>query len=201
MKPFTFKRAAVAMALACSVLGGFGTASYAEPHEQIQNKGSTPISAEAGRLVGSALSHRGRTAPAAGENIANGKAYGVEGAEVYEGHGKSYADRGGMLTDGAVHADDSQYEDSADLVGYKVNSEQHQTFTIDLGSRHEVSGMAIHGWAWNDTQDFIWGIRHYAVSYQDDQGSWHELMSSEDRLPYQADTRACYTYREEWQPV
>lgn len=201
MKPFTFKRAAVAMALACSVLGGFGTASYAELHEQIQNKGSTPISAEAGRLVGAALSHRGRTAPAAGENIANGKAYGVEGTEVYEGHDKSYADRGGMLTDGAVHADDSQYEDSTDLVGYKVNSEQHQTFTIDLGSRHEVSGMAIHGWAWNDTQDFIWGIRHYAVSYQDDQGSWHELMSSEDRLPYQADTRACYTYREEWQPV
>ena len=55
MKPFTFKRAAVAMALACSVLGGFGTASYAELHEQIQNKGSTPISAEAGRLVGAAL--------------------------------------------------------------------------------------------------------------------------------------------------
>ncbi len=193
-----FRKAAVAAAIACSVLGGFGAASYAESQFQFRSPAAVQAAASVAPRAKKANAAAKR---AAAVNVARGKSYVVEGAAVYEAHGKSYADRGGMLTDGAIHRDDAQYENSTDLVGYKIDSEQHQSFTIDLGEPCEVSGFALHGWAWNDVQDFIWGIRHYAVSYQDEQGAWHDIMSSEDRLPYQADTRSCYTHRNEWRPV
>lgn len=134
-------------------------------------------------------------------NASKGKSYSTTADTVWENGGKQYPDRGGMLTDGIIHTDDTTFTSGDDLVGYHVDSEQHQDFVIDLGGSYEVTGYAIHGWCSNDTNDYIWNLRHYTVSYLDASGSWKTLEDKPDRLAYTPDTPACYTWQGSCEPV
>ena len=100
-----------------------------------------------------------------------------------------------MLTDDIINTDDTTFSSGDDLVGYHVDSEQHQDFAIDLGGPYEVNGYAIHGWCSNDANDYIWNLRHYTVSYLDASENWKTLEDKPDRLAYTPDTPACYTWQ------
>lgn len=132
---------------------------------------------------------------------AKGKTYTSPAAKVWENADKQYPDHGGMLTDGIIHTDDASFAAGDDLAGWRIDSEQHYDFIVDLGGVHEITGYAIHGWCSNDTVDYIWNLRHYSVSYLDADGSWKTLEDKPDRLPYTPDSPACYTWQGSCAPV
>ena len=135
-------------------------------------------------------------------NLAAGRQYTTTATTSWDTSDKSYADRGGMLTDGAIHTDDAAFDTGDDLVGYKIDSTVYYDWVIDLGGKQEVSNFAIHGWAVNDYAWYLWNIANYTVSYLDDGGQWQVAYESEEYLPYDADTPACYTWSGDFeQPV